>query len=62
MLVLINFRIKQTNSNLLNLQGHIKTVEKLLSLGAGIFTKNNNGENVFHIACRCVQNCRQKIN
>ena len=33
-------------------QGHIKSAAKLLKLGASIITKNNDGENVFHIACR----------
>ena len=32
--------------------GHIKTAERLLKLGTSITTKNNDGENVFHIACR----------
>ncbi|OXA64028.1 Transient receptor potential cation channel subfamily A member 1 [Folsomia candida] len=32
--------------------GHIKTAAKLLQLGSSIVTKNNDGENVFHIACR----------
>ncbi|CAG7733444.1 unnamed protein product, partial [Allacma fusca] len=33
-------------------RGHIKSVEKLLTLGASILTKNNDGQNVFHLACR----------
>jgi ankyrin repeat protein len=32
--------------------GHIKTADRLLKLGSSVISKNNDGENVFHIACR----------
>lgn len=35
-------------------EGHIKNAMKLINLGGSINTKNNVGENVLHLACRCV--------
>jgi len=35
--------------------GHIKTANRLLKLGSSVISKNNEGENVFHIACRLVE-------